>query len=119
MFKIQARWISSEERSRSADVAVRTEFATQGLEEGSPLGEIGIFHLQGHRNVSLHVDGGVGVDDDGLRGGGAAGAAAAAVAVAAAPSACSHGARVQVQEGAAHRERWRGKGGGSGRPGSN
>jgi len=60
------RWISSR-RGWSVDVGAKAEFPTQGLEERSPLGEVRILHLQGNRNVSLHVHGGVGVDDDGLR----------------------------------------------------
>ena len=53
--------------SRLADVWEETEFPTQSLEEGSPLGEVGMLHLQSHRDVSLHVDGGVGVDKHCLR----------------------------------------------------
>jgi hypothetical protein len=47
-------------------VGTKAEFPAQGLEERSPLGEVGILHLQSHRNVSFHIDGGVGVDYDSL-----------------------------------------------------
>jgi len=53
-------------RSSAVDVAAEAELAAQRREERSPLGVVGALHVQGHGNVSLDVDGGVGVDDDGL-----------------------------------------------------
>jgi len=59
------RWIRRRRR-RPVDVGTEAEFPAQSLEERSPLGDVGVLHLQGHRDVSFHIDGCVGVDDDSL-----------------------------------------------------
>ena len=92
------RWIRSHRR-RPVDVGTEAEFPAQSLEERSPLGEVGVLHLQGHRDVSFHIDGCVGVDDDSLGWsfgscGGGSGSSNDCVVVA------RHGCR----------ERWRGRG---------
>lgn len=92
------RWIRSCRR-RPVDVGTEAEFPAQSLEERSPLGEVGVLHLQGHRDVSFHIDGCVGVDDDSLGWsfgscGGGCGSSSGCVVVA------RHGCR----------ERWEGRG---------
>jgi hypothetical protein len=56
-------------RRRPIDVRLETELTAHRFEEGCPLGVVGVLHLQGHRNVGLDGDGGVGVDDQRRRGG--------------------------------------------------
>ena len=50
-------------RGRSVDVRFEAEFAAHQLEEGCPLGVVGVLHLQGHQDMGFDRNGGVGVDD--------------------------------------------------------
>lgn len=46
------------------NVLEKTELAAHGLEEGGPLGVVGLLHLENDGDVRADNDGGVGIEDD-------------------------------------------------------
>jgi hypothetical protein len=62
--RLRPRWILRARNHRAVDVAEQLVLAAEGGEESLPLGVVGALEAEVDRHVLLHVDGGVGGEED-------------------------------------------------------